>query len=78
MNEPSRIERMVGEIVGLRLLVEALLEKQGGADAIRDELLLAIDAFEPRSDTVDGAVRIKACAENMLQNFPQPMDEIIT
>ena len=43
MDEPNRIERMVGEIVGLRLLVATLLEKQGGA-------------------------------ENMLNNFPKPMN----
>ena len=78
MDEPNRIERMVGEIVGLRLLVESLLEKQGGANTIRNELMLAIDKFEPKSDTADGAERIKACAENMLRNFPNPMDEKIT
>ena len=78
MDEPNRIERMVGEIVGLRLLVATLLEKQGGADSIRDELILAINKFEAKSDTAEGAERIKACAENMLNNFPKPMDAKIT
>lgn len=78
MDEPSRIERMVGEIVGLRMLVAALLEKQGGSDAIRESLLDAIDAREFRSDTPEGAARIKACGKSMLRNFPDAMDERIT
>lgn len=78
MDEPNRIERMVGEIVGLRVLVAALVEKQGGAEALRGQLLEAIDAFEVRSDTPEGAQRIKACGQNMLRNFPEPMDIAIT
>lgn len=78
MDEPSRIERMVGEIVGLRILVATMLEKQGGCDAIRDQLLATIDAFEVRSDTPEGAERIKACGKSMLQNFPKAMDARIT
>lgn len=78
MDEPNRIERMVGEIVGLRLLVAALLEKQGGCDAIREDLLSALDAYEVRSDTPEGAERIKACSKSMLSNFPGNMDEPIT
>lgn len=77
MDEPSRIERMVGEIVGLRMLVAALLEKQGGSEAIRESLLEAIDLREFRSDTPEGAARIKACGKSMLRNFPEPMDEKI-
>ena len=78
MDEPSRIERMVGEIAGLRILVAALLEQQGGCDAIRESLLETIDAREFRSDTPEGAARIKACGKSMLRNFPEPMDELIT
>ena len=78
MDEPSRIERLVGEIIGLRLLVAALVEKQGGADSLRDGLMSAVDAYEVRSDTPEGAQRIKACATNMLSNFPNPTDEKIT
>lgn len=77
MDEPNRIERMVGEIVGLRFLVEMLFEKLGGTDIVQEELMQAIEKFEPRSDTIEGAERIKACAKNMLQNFPDPMDEKI-
>lgn len=78
MDEPSRIERLVGEIVGLRLLVAALAEKQGGIDTLREGLMHSIAQYEPRSDTAEGAQRIKACGENMLRNFPSPMDEKIT
>ena len=78
MDEPNRIERLVGEIVGLRLLVAALIEKQGGTESIRKDLMAAIDAYEVRSDTAEGAARIKACGKNMLSNFPNPMDEKIT
>lgn len=78
LDEPSRIERMVGEIVGLRMLVAALLEKQGGSEAIRESLLDAIEVREFRSDTPEGAARIKACGKSMLRNFPAPMDERIT
>lgn len=78
MDEPNRIERLVGEIVGLRILVAKLLEKQGGACAIRGELMAAIDQYEVRSDTPEGAERIKACGKNMLRNFPKTMDEKIT
>lgn len=77
MDEPNRIERMVGEIVGLRVLVAALLEKQGGCDAIRQSLLEGVDAYDVRSDTPEGAQRIKACASSMLRNFPEAMDEQI-
>ena len=77
MEEPNRIERMVGEIVGLRVLVATLLEKQGGADAVREALLEGVDAYDIRSDTEDGAERIRACAKSMLQNFPEVMDEKI-
>lgn len=77
MDEPNRIERMVGEIVGLRVLVAALLEKQGGSDAIRQSLLENIECYDIRSDTPEGADRIRACAKSMLQNFPQVMDEKI-
>ena len=78
MEEPNRIERMVGEIVGLRILVAALLEKQGGCESIREELLKAIDDYDIRSDTPEGAARIKACGKSMLQNFPELMGERIT
>lgn len=77
MDEPSRIERMVGEIVGLRMLVADLLERQGGGEAIRDQLLVALDAYEVRSDTPEAAERIKACSKSMLRNFPDLMDEKI-
>ena len=77
MEEPNRIERMVGEIVGLRILVAALLEKQGESEAIRQSLLEGIDGYDIRSDTPEGAQRIKACAKSMLQNFPEVMDEKI-
>ena len=30
MDEPNRIERLVGEVIGLHILVTALVEKQGG------------------------------------------------
>ena len=36
------------------------------------------EAYEVRSDTVEGADRIKACSINMLRNFPDSMDEKIT
>ena len=78
MDEPSRIERMVGEIVGLRMLVAALLEKQGGLDAIREQLMTDIDDYEVRSDTPEGAERIRACGKSMLRNFPEKMAAKIT
>ena len=78
MEEPSRIERMVGEIVGLRMLVAALLEKQDDVDAIKAQLLEKIEGHVIRSDTPEGAERIKACGKSMLQNFPESMDERIT
>lgn len=78
MDEPSRIERMVGEIVGLRMLVAALLEKQDDVEAIRTKLLDKLEGHVIRSDTPEGAERIKACGKSMLQNFPESMDERIT
>lgn len=78
MDEPNRIERLVGEIIGLRLLVAALVEKQGGVKALRKDVMTAIDAYEVRSDSEEGAARIKACGLNMLSNFPDPMAEKIT
>lgn len=78
MDEPNRIERLVGEIVGLRILVAALVEKQGGMDSVREVVLAEAEQYNPRSDTVEGAQRIKACGMNMLRNFPNPMDEKIT
>ena len=78
MDEPNRIERLVGEIIGLRLLVSTLVEKQGAVEALRPEVLQKLEIFEVRSDTTEGAQRIKACGENMLKNFPNPMDENIT
>ena len=78
MDEPNRIERLVGEIIGLRILVAALVEKQGGMDPLRDEVTRSIEAYEVRSDTQEGADRIKACGVSMLRNFPNLMDEKIT
>lgn len=78
MDEPNRIERLVGEIVGLRILVAALVEKQGGMETMRDAVMQELHSYEVRSDTTDGAERIKACGENMLRNFPNLMDEKIT
>ena len=78
MDEPNRIERLVGEIVGLRILVSQLVEKQGGADAMRSQLMEALEAYDVRSDTPEGAARIKACGKSMLSNFPDLMDEKIT
>lgn len=78
MDEPNRIERLVGEIIGLRILVAKLLDNQVAMNATQDELMAAIDQYEVRSDTPEGADRIKACGKNMLQNFPQNMDEKIT
>ena len=78
MDEPNRIERLVGEIIGLRILVATLVEKQGGIDALRDEVMQTVEAHEVRSDTAEGAARIKACSVNMLRNFPNLMEEKIT
>ena len=78
MDEPNRIERLVGEIVGLRILVAALAEKQGGMESIRDVVMAEVEQYDPRSDTAEGAQRIKACSVNMLRNFPNPMDKKIT
>ena len=78
MDEPNRIERLVGEIIGLRILVAALVEKQGGMDALQDEVMKKIEAYDVRSDTAEGAQRIKACGISMLRNFPDPMDGKIT
>ena len=78
MDEPNRIERLVGEIIGLRILVAALVEKQGGMDILKNEVMDKIAAYEVRSDTAEGAQRIKACGISMLRNFPDPMDEKIT
>lgn len=78
MDEPNRIERLVGEIIGLRILVAKLLEKQGGVSLIHHELIAEIVQYEVRSDTPEGAERIRACGKNMLQNFPNSMDEKIS
>lgn len=78
MEEPNRIERLVGEIIGLKILVAKLVEQQGGTESLRKELMAAIETYEVRSDTTEGATRIKACGINMLSNFPKPMDEKIT
>ena len=78
MDEPNRIERLVGEVIGLHILVTALVEKQGGIESLREEVMQGADAYEVRSDTVEGADRIKACSINMLRNFPDSMDEKIT
>ena len=45
MDEPNRIERLVGEIIGLRILVATLVEKQGGIDALRDEVMQTVEAL---------------------------------
>ena len=78
MQEPSRMERMVGELIGLKMLVAELVEQQGGADSIREKVVSKAEGFTVRSDTPEGADRIKACCINMLQNFPDPMDKEIS
>ena len=77
MDEPNRIERMVGELIGLRMLITAIVEENGGADRIRPQLLKALEQFEVNSETPEAARRIKACSENMLKNFPSRMDDQI-
>ena len=77
MEEPNRIERMVGELIGLRMLITAIVEENGGADRIRPQLLKVLEQFEVNSETPEAARRIKACSENMLKNFPSRMDEQI-
>lgn len=77
MNEPNRMERMVGELIALRILVSELVDQQGGADKIRDAVLNRLESFEVNSDSSDGAERIHACAENVLKNFPEPMHKVI-
>jgi hypothetical protein len=79
--EPNRNERMVGEIIGLRLLVAHLLAEEaarsGDANtyeaAVKTSTLEALKAWSIGSDTPEGAERIRACAESMLTEFPKPM-----
>jgi hypothetical protein len=79
MEEPSRIEKMVGELLGLRMLVTQLLKaeaaRSGGPDAmagIRAATLAAIADWPIGSDTAEGAERIRRCAQGMLSEFPAP------
>jgi len=78
MENPSRMERMVGELIALKVVVEHLVEAQGGIEPIRAQLLDRMEAFMVKSDTPEIAQRIKACGKNSLQNFPKPMDDQIT
>ena len=78
MDEPNRIERLVGEVIGLHILVAALVEKQGGMESLLDEVMQSAEAYIVRSDTAEGAERIKACSINMLRKFPDSMDKKIT
>ena len=77
MDEPSKMERMVGELIAQRMMLSELIDQQGGADKIREALLNRLASFEVNSETSGGAERIHACAKNVLQNFPKPMDKVI-
>jgi hypothetical protein len=79
MEEPSRIEKMVGELLGLRLIVSQLLEAEAARhpDAeslqrVRGAALAAIETWPIGSDTPEGAERIRRCARGMLTEFPGP------
>lgn len=79
MDTPSRMERMVGELIGLRMLVARLVENEatradGGisAEATRDAAVAAAQTFPISSDTPEGAERIRFCALTMLRAFPEP------
>ncbi len=79
MQEPSRMEKMVGELLGLRMIVAQLLDREaaraGDGDVIAEtrEAALAVMATWPiGSDTPEGAERIRFCAQEMLNAFPEP------
>lgn len=79
MEAPTRIEKMVGEMLGLRLLVAQLVENEakrsgdpGAADAIRAGALAQMKDWPIGSDTAEGAERIRSCAVTMLTVFPGP------
>jgi hypothetical protein len=70
---------MVGELLGLRLLVTQLLENEaertgdaGVVDATRAKALAKMRDWPIGSDTPEGAERIRTCAVTMLTAFPGP------
>lgn len=72
--ELTRIERMVGEIIGLRLLVSDLLEQDAQRrDSVRSGALARLDDWRIGSDTPEGADRIRTYVGQMLTAFPAPV-----
>lgn len=80
MNEPSRIEKMVGTLLGLRMIVAQLLAaeaaRSGDASArvneLRNAALAMLETWPIGSDTVEGALNIRRSAVGMLTEFPGP------
>ncbi len=76
MEEPSRIEKLVGEVLGLRMIVAQLLNQQSHAGKAIAETqgaaLAVIETWPIGSDTPEGAERIRGCARTMLKAFPAP------
>ena len=70
----TRIERLVGEIIGLRLLLSELLEQDADrCDAVRSGALSRLDVWRIGSDTPEGADRIRTYVRQMLAAFPVPV-----
>ena len=75
--ELTRIERMVGEIIGLRLLVTEMvaLDSERGPTA-SSGALARLDDWRIGSDTPEGAERIRTYVRQMLSAFPSPVPVI--
>lgn len=73
-SELTRIERLVGEVIGLRLLVTELLEQdEGKRKLVQSGALARLDEWKIGSDTAEGADRIRTYVGQMLAAFPAPV-----
>ncbi|MHB8283249.1 MAG: hypothetical protein ACYDD1_01090, partial [Caulobacteraceae bacterium] len=79
MDIPTRAEKMVGELIGLRLLVAQLLENEAvrsgdpaATETTRGKTLARLADWPIGADTPEGAERIRSCATTMLTVFPAP------
>lgn len=72
--ELTRIERMVGEMIGLRLLITEIvaLDAERGS-AASGGALARLDDWRIGSDTPEGAERIRTYVRQMLSTFPLPV-----
>ncbi len=75
--ELTRIERLVGEIIGIRLLITEILALDSEhSNAVKSGALARLDDWRIGSDTPEGADRIRTYVGQMLSAFPVPVPAI--